>query len=143
MALDRFDYVMRGGGTARLVVAARLVEDPTVRVCVIEAGEDVTHELNAKVPSFGMKNLRQPNLDWGFIGSPQVNANGRSLYLSRQIRANLWEEVLNLMIFGRGHEAEHDAFESLGSPGWSWEGLVPYFKASEAFAPSEEEKSRF
>ncbi|KAJ7302957.1 hypothetical protein DFH08DRAFT_826111 [Mycena albidolilacea] len=108
-----------------------------------------------------MKSLRRPNLDWGLIGSPQLNVKGRSLYLSRQIRANLWEEIvcsvfsncstevirLNMMVCLSDRNCV--AFESLGSPGWSREGLVPYFKAptrtsqSKTFGPSEEEKSRF
>lgn len=50
MSLDSFDYVVVGGGTAGLVVAARLVEDPAIRVCILEAGVDITNELDAKVP---------------------------------------------------------------------------------------------
>jgi choline dehydrogenase-like flavoprotein len=35
-----FDYVVIGGGTAGLAVASRLTEDPSIRVVVIEAGEN-------------------------------------------------------------------------------------------------------
>ena len=34
-----FDYVIIGGGTAGLILAARLTENPEVHVVVLEAGE--------------------------------------------------------------------------------------------------------
>ena len=36
---EAFDYVIIGGGTAGLVLAARLTENPAVQVVVLEAGE--------------------------------------------------------------------------------------------------------
>jgi choline dehydrogenase-like flavoprotein len=36
----QYDYVIIGGGTAGLVVAARLTEDPNITVAVLEAGEN-------------------------------------------------------------------------------------------------------
>ncbi|KAF8140819.1 alcohol oxidase [Mycena galopus ATCC 62051] len=141
MTVETFDYVVVGGGTAGLVVAARLVENPAIRVCVLEAGEDVTKNLDAMVPGFGFKNLGQPKVDWGFMGSPQVHAKGRSIYLPRG-KSLGGTSMLNLMTLGRAHAAEYDAFETLGSPGWNWESLLPYFMKSETFAPSADEMSK-
>lgn len=45
-----FDYVVIGGGTAGLVVATRLAEDPQTTVGVIEAGEDRTNHKDFVVP---------------------------------------------------------------------------------------------
>ncbi|KAJ7623848.1 GMC oxidoreductase [Mycena polygramma] len=140
MTLNTFDYIVVGGGTAGLVVAARLVEDPTIRVCVLEAGEDVTNELDCVVPGFARKNVGQPKTDWGFISSPQVNAKGRSIYLPRG-KGLGGSSVLNLLELGRGHRAEYDALDTLGSPGWDFAGLLEYFKKSETFAPTAKEMS--
>ena len=39
-----FDYVIIGGGTAGLVLAGRLSEDPNISVAVLEAGPENTFE---------------------------------------------------------------------------------------------------
>jgi choline dehydrogenase-like flavoprotein len=52
MSTSDFDYVVIGGGTSGLVVATRLVEDPAIRVCVLEAGEDVTTKPDNMVPGW-------------------------------------------------------------------------------------------
>ena len=41
MASDSLDFIIIGGGTTGLVLAARLSEDPNIRVLVIEAGADI------------------------------------------------------------------------------------------------------
>lgn len=51
---NNFDYIIVGGGTAGLVLAARLTENSNTTVCVLEAGEDRTHELDIKVPGMSI-----------------------------------------------------------------------------------------
>lgn len=45
-----FDYVVIGGGTAGLVVAARLSENPDISVCVLEAGKDHSTNVDTMIP---------------------------------------------------------------------------------------------
>jgi choline dehydrogenase-like flavoprotein len=40
----------------------------------------------------------------------------------------------------RGTKADYDSWEALGNPGWGWDGLLPYFKKVENFAPPEPER---
>ncbi|KAJ7259668.1 GMC oxidoreductase [Mycena rebaudengoi] len=140
-----YDYIVVGGGTAGLVVAARLIEDPVVRVCVLEAGEDVTAQLDFLVPGFAFKNLGHPKVDWRFMSAPQANANNRSISRGDSSRGKALggSSMINMMTLGRGHAAEYDAFEALGSPGWNWKSLLKYFRKSETFAPTPEEISEF
>ena len=51
--------------------------------------------------------------------------------------------VVNGMQFDRGADADYDAWEQLGSPGWGYEGLAKYFKKSTHFdGPSEATRQR-
>ncbi|KAG9661789.1 hypothetical protein KCU64_g2352, partial [Aureobasidium melanogenum] len=62
------DYVVVGGSTAGLTVAARLAEDPRVKVAVIEAG-DLYEHVNGNlsiVPDYGAS-VSTPAVDWGSL----------------------------------------------------------------------------
>jgi len=45
-----YDYVIAGAGTAGMLLAVVLTENPNVSVCVLEAGGDGREDLNITVP---------------------------------------------------------------------------------------------
>lgn len=75
-AQKQFDYVILGGGTAGLVVASRLSEDPAVSVAVIEAGDfERNNPIVANTTTLGIA-IRDPKVDWQYKGiSPEYAPN--------------------------------------------------------------------
>lgn len=52
--------------------------------------------------------------------------------------------IVNGMQFDRGSNADYDAWEQLGNPGWGYRGLQDYFKKFTNFqAPPEAIRKRF
>jgi choline dehydrogenase len=49
-ASQTFDFIIIGGGTAGLALAAKLTEDPELRVGVLEAGQNRIVDPNILVP---------------------------------------------------------------------------------------------
>jgi choline dehydrogenase-like flavoprotein len=65
--------------------------------------------------------------DWNLTSTPQAQLNSTIVNLpaGKVIGGGT---VLNGMNFDRGSEADYDRWEVLGNEGWSWQGLLPYFK---------------
>ncbi|EIM88948.1 alcohol oxidase [Stereum hirsutum FP-91666 SS1] len=130
---SEFDYLVLGAGTAGLAVAARLSEDPNVRVGVIEAGELVVDRPEVNIPGMVGRAVGS-DLDWKFETIPQENANNRVI---RQPRGKVvgGTSALNFEAWGRASAAEYDAYEVLGNEGWNWPEFLKYLKKAETFTP--------
>lgn len=63
--MDTADYVIIGGGTAGLVLANRLSENPNLSVVVLEAGENRLNDPRVMIPAF-WTSLLGTELDWQF-----------------------------------------------------------------------------
>ncbi len=126
---DTFDYVIVGGGSAGCVLAARLSEDPTTRVCLIEAGPDHNHLLT-RVPVGAAAFLPIAWRNWAFSTVPQPGLNGRKGYQPRG-RMLGGSSAINAMIYMRGHASDYDDWARAGCSGWGFDDVLPYFKRSE------------
>lgn len=67
-----YDYVIAGGGTAGLALAARLTENPKISVAVVEAGEDRSDDPLVNIWGLTSGMLGNPLYDWIFRTTPQV-----------------------------------------------------------------------
>ena len=67
-----FDYVIVGGGTAGLAVAARLTETPDVKVAVLEAGANRMDDKQISTPSLYPTLIGREKYDWCYNSVPQV-----------------------------------------------------------------------
>jgi choline dehydrogenase len=124
----RFDYVIVGAGSAGCVLAARLTEDPDVRVALLEAGaEDTQPEI--RVPA-AFPVLFKSSWDWDLLGEPEPGLDNRRLYLPRGRMLGGCSSI-NAMIYVRGNRADYDAWAGAGCEGWSYDDVLPYFKRSE------------
>ncbi|KAL6301327.1 hypothetical protein BKA93DRAFT_465871 [Sparassis latifolia] len=72
----------RAVGTAGCVVAARLSEDPSIRVLLIEAGESSRHMVFSQIPS-AFASLFHGKHEYNFYTIPQPNAGGKAKYWPR------------------------------------------------------------
>ncbi|TFK47587.1 alcohol oxidase [Heliocybe sulcata] len=107
-----FDFIVIGGGTSGLTLAARLSEDPAVSVLVLEAGK-----ANIDDP-FLRNHFGNPTYDWAF----KTAFRGKGLGGSSGI---------NFLCWTKPPAAEIDDIERLGNPGWNWKNYETYSHRTE------------
>jgi len=126
---DEFDYLIIGAGTAGCVLAARLSEDPAVKVCLMEAGPRDTHPA-IQVPALVGVAISRPALNWRFMTEPQPHLDNRRIPLPRG-RVVGGSGSINGMAYFRGQPRDFDDWAAAGCTGWSWREVLPYFIRSE------------
>jgi choline dehydrogenase len=123
------DFIVVGAGSAGCAVAARLSEDPTTRVLLLEAGgEDRNRWIHIPL-GFG-KTFADPSVNWCYETEPDPGAGDRRVFWPRG-KVLGGSSSINGMVYIRGQAEDFDHWRQLGNTGWSFDDVLPYFRRSE------------
>jgi choline dehydrogenase-like flavoprotein len=121
---DSFDYVIAGGGTTGVVVAARLAEDRDVTVGLVEAGpSDVNDQRVLLLRNW--PNLLGTELDYDYGIEPQPRGNGLIRHSRGRVLGGCSSH--NSAIAFRTPGLDLEAWERRGATGWGPAALAPCF----------------
>ncbi len=130
MSLGVPDYLIVGGGSAGAVLAARLAENPSVRVLLIEAGPDtppgnVPDDVADLFPSSSL------NQNYFWPGLQAQRRPGGPLYPYPQARIMGGGSSIMGMWALRGVPSDFEAWEAAGAEGWGPSDVVKIYRKFE------------
>ena len=121
---DLYDYVIVGGGTAGSVIAARLSEDPSVSVCLLERGpDDRAYDEVLKIRRW-LELLEGP-LDLAYTTTLQPRGNAHIVHSRAAVLGGCSSH--NTMIWFKPFPGDWQDWVDAGATGWSNAEMDPYY----------------
>ncbi|HEV8298392.1 MAG TPA: GMC family oxidoreductase N-terminal domain-containing protein, partial [Acidimicrobiales bacterium] len=119
-----YDYVIVGGGSAGCVLAARLTEDPSCSVLLLEAGGIEPNPVADRLLTIDFALTER---DWGLSAT---GAGGVVLPYPQGKTAGGGSAV-NGAVALRGMPGDYDGWADAGNRVWAWDALLPCFRRME------------
>lgn len=127
--MNKFDFIIIGGGSAGCVLADKLSANGKHTVCLLEAGKkDQSWMIHLPIGIIGL--MRDKTLNWRYNSAPEKTLHDREIYTPRG-RVLGGSSSINAMLYVRGQKQDYDTWHALGNEGWSYDDVLPYFKALE------------
>ena len=127
--MSDFDYIVVGSGSAGSVLAARLSEDPSINVLLVEAGPSANSSL-LRIPAAARYAFNAKRFNWNYKTEPETFLNGRTLFQPRG-KVLGGSSSINGLVYLRGHALDYEAWETAGATGWGYSHVLPYFQRLE------------
>jgi 5-(hydroxymethyl)furfural/furfural oxidase len=123
--MERFDYVIIGGGSAGCVLAHRLSAVPSLRVALIEAGADTPP---GAVPAHILDSYPMPvfcgdTYIWPDLKAKATKTSAPRVYEQGRVMGG--GSSINVQSANRGLPRDYDEWAENGAPGWAWDDVLP------------------